>query len=54
VNDLKIVRMGTEGLGFSIPVDVLKDFLRNRDAYAFDPTNPNAGFRYFAPPSAKK
>jgi serine protease Do len=54
VNDLKIVGFGTEGLGFSIPVDTLKDFLRNRDAYAFDPTNPNSGFRYNAPPSAQK
>ncbi len=51
VNDLKIVRAGTEGLGFAIPVDAVKDFLRNRDAYAFDPTNPNAGYRYFAPPA---
>jgi serine protease Do len=52
VNDLKIVSFGTEGLGFSIPVDTVKDFLRNRDAYAFDTANPNAGFRYHAPPSA--
>lgn len=52
VNDLKIVAFGAEGLGFSIPVDVVKDFLRNRDAYAFDPRNPNSGFRYYAPPSA--
>ena len=51
VNDLKIVASGAEGLGFAIPVDVVKDFLRNRDAYAFDPTNPNAGYRYFAPPT---
>ncbi|MDR2981831.1 MAG: S1C family serine protease [Puniceicoccales bacterium] len=52
VNDLKIVTTGAEGLGFAIPVDVLKDFLRNRDAYAFDPRNPNAGYRYYAPPTA--
>lgn len=52
VNDLKIVAAGAEGLGFAIPVDVLKDFLRNRDAYAFDPRNPNSAFRYFAPPTA--
>ena len=49
VNDLKITG-GAEGLGFAIPVDVVKEFLRNRDAYAFDPRNPNAGFRYFSPP----
>jgi serine protease Do len=52
VNDLKIVRTGAEGLGFAIPVDAVKDFLRNRDAYAFDPSNPNAGYRYYAPPTA--
>jgi serine protease Do len=56
VNDLKITNDGSglsaEGLGFAIPVDVLKDFLRNRDAYAFDPRNPNAGFRYHVPPTA--
>ncbi|MDR1497321.1 MAG: trypsin-like peptidase domain-containing protein [Puniceicoccales bacterium] len=53
VNNLKIVIIGFEGLGFAIPVDVVKDFLRNRDAYAFDPANPNNGFLYHAPPSAK-
>ena len=50
VNNMKVVAQGAEGLGFSIPVDSLKTFLINRDAYAFDPRNPNAGFRYTAPP----
>jgi serine protease Do len=48
---MKVVAQGAEGLGFSIPVDSLKTFLINRDAYAFDPRNPNAGFRYTTPPS---
>ncbi|MFP6886474.1 MAG: trypsin-like peptidase domain-containing protein, partial [Opitutales bacterium] len=50
VNNLKIVSTGAEGLGFAIPVRSLKTFLMNRDAFAFDPRNPNAGFRYNSPP----
>ena len=50
VNNMKIVATGAEGLGFAIPGSVLKMFLRNRDAFAYDPTNPNSGFRYNKPP----
>lgn len=50
VNNMKIAAVGAEGLGFSISSRVLKSFLDNRDAYAFDPRNPNSGFRYLAPP----
>jgi len=50
VNNMKIVAQGAEGLGFAIPSAMLKTFLRNRDAFAFDPANPNAGFRYNHPP----
>lgn len=39
-----------EGLGFAIPVAYLKHFLRNRDAFAFDRTNPNTGYHYLSPP----
>lgn len=39
-----------EGLGFAIPVAYLKHFLRNRDAFAFDRTNPNTGYHYLTPP----
>ncbi len=39
-----------EGLGFAIPISYLKHFLRNRDAFAFDRTNPNTGFHYLEPP----
>jgi len=39
-----------EGLGFAIPVSYLKHFLRNRDAFAFDRTNPNTGYHYLLPP----
>ena len=50
VNNMKVVAQGAEGFGFAIPKDSLKTFLANRDAYAFDPRNPNAGFRYNQPP----
>lgn len=49
VTNMKLI-LG-EGLGFAIPVAYLKDFLNNRDAYAFDKNNPNSGHRYLeAPP----
>lgn len=52
VNNMKASLAGIEGLAFAIPSNVLKFFLQNRDAYAFDPRNPNAGFRYLSPPGA--
>ena len=42
--------MGGESLGFAIPIHYVKDFLRNRAAFAFDKDNPNTGFRYLKPP----
>lgn len=53
VNNMKIAAVGAEGLGFSISADTLRSFIDNRDAYAFDPRNPNAGFRYMTPPKTK-
>lgn len=50
VNDRKIASVGVEGVGFAIPSTVLKYFLNKRDAFAFDPRNPNAGFTYLPPP----
>ncbi len=50
VNNRKIGAVGVEGLAFAIPVDRLKSFLTNRDAFAFDERNPNNGFRYNEPP----
>lgn len=50
VNSLKIVAQGAEGLSFSIPVNRVKAFLDDQEAYAFDPLNPNTGYRYYAPP----
>jgi serine protease Do len=39
-----------EGLGFAIPAKYVRDFVRNRDAFAYDRSNPNSGYDYLAPP----
>lgn len=52
VTNMKI--MGGEGLGFAIPVRYVIDFLRNRDAFAYDPASSVAGFRYLQPPDRKE
>lgn len=51
VNNMKVVAQGAEGLGFAIPSNLLKTFLHHREAFAFDPRNPNSGFRYNTPPT---
>lgn len=38
------------GLAFGIPASDLIDFLKNRDAFLFDPTQPQNGVKYFQPP----
>jgi serine protease Do len=43
-----------ENLGFAIPINYVKDFLRNREAFAFDKDNPNTGHRYLDPPRRRK
>jgi len=40
----------SEGLNFAIPVDTVKRFLKDRDAFAYDKDNPNTGYRYLPPP----
>jgi len=45
---------GTDNLGFAIPITYVKDFLRNRAAFAFDKDNPNTGYRYLDPPRRLK
>jgi serine protease Do len=37
------------GLGFAIPVDYVKHFIENREAFAYDKDNPNTGYRYIQP-----
>lgn len=39
-----------ENMGFAIPARYVKDFLRNREAFAYDKTNPNSGYKYHDPP----
>ena len=39
-----------DNLGFAIPISYVKDFLRHREAFSFDKTNPNSGYRYLDPP----
>lgn len=43
-----------EGLGFAIPVELVKNFLDHRDAFAYSTDNPNNPFRYLEPPSRTK
>jgi serine protease Do len=45
---------GTDNLGFAIPINYVKDFLRNRDAFSYDKDNPNTGYRYLDPPSRRR
>jgi serine protease Do len=43
-----------EGLGFAIPVELVKSFLDHRDAFAYSADNPNNPYRYLDPPSHTK
>ena len=45
---------GGEALGFAIPARYVKDFIRNREAFAYDRNNPNSGHNYQKPPSRQK
>ena len=52
VTNMKIT--AGEGLGFAIPVELVKSFLDHRDAFAYSTDNPNNPFRYLEPPSRTK
>jgi len=52
VTNMKI--MGGEGLGFAIPVRYVIDFLRNREAFAYNSESSEAGYRYLQPPSRQR
>ena len=45
---------GGEALGFAIPARYVKDFVRNREAFAFDKNNPNSGHNYQRPPARRE
>ena len=51
VTNMKL--LGGDGLGFAIPVRYVKDFLRNREAFAYDRNQPNTGYRYQDAPRRK-
>jgi serine protease Do len=51
-----ITNMGAQfaqGLNFAIPTRYVKDFIRNREAFAYDKDNPNSGYNYEKPPPRK-
>jgi serine protease Do len=39
-----------EGMGFAVPINYVKDFLKFHEAFAYDKDNPNAGYHYLEPP----
>lgn len=41
------------GLGFAIPVNQVRHFIDNREAFAYDKDNPNSGYRYIQPDSRR-
>lgn len=48
------MKMMGEGIGFAIPVEAVKFFLKHRDAFAYDNDNPSAPYHYLEPPSRLK
>ncbi len=40
-----------EGLGFAIPAESVRHFIRYREAFAYDNDNPNNPYRYLPPPT---
>ena len=44
---------GGQSLGFAIPARYVKDFVRNREAFAYDAYNSNSGRSYHQPPSRR-
>ena len=45
--------LAAESLNFAIPTRYVKDFIRNREAFAYDEKNPNSGHKYLIPPTRK-
>jgi len=46
--------LGGEALGFAIPQRYVRDFVENREAFAFDKDNPNSGHNYHKAPERKE
>jgi serine protease Do len=49
VTNMKVI--SGEGLGFAIPVEAVKYFLNQRDAFAYATDNPSNPYHYLEPPS---
>lgn len=47
VTNMGYIFMG--GLGFAIPVNYVKDFINNYEAFAYDIDAPNTGYKYIQP-----
>ncbi len=43
----------SDGLGFAIPARYVRDFVRNRSAFAYDKDNPNSGHNYHEAPARR-
>ena len=43
-----------EGIGFAIPAEAVKYFLKHRDSFAYENDNPSNPYRYLEPPSRLK
>jgi serine protease Do len=43
-----------EGLNFAIPASAVRQFIRDRDAFAYDKDNPNSGHVYTEPPTRSR
>ena len=52
VTNMGYIFMG--GLGFAIPVNYVKHFIENHEAFSYDKDSPNTGFRYLQPDSKAK
>ena len=50
ITNMKLTAFFAESLGFAIPARYVRDFIRNREAFAFDKDNPNSGHKYHPPP----
>ncbi|TVQ80553.1 MAG: peptidase S1 [Phycisphaeraceae bacterium] len=52
-----VINMGAlfaDGIGFGIPARYLRDFVNNRDAFAYDRNNPNSGHSYKSAPDRQE
>lgn len=52
-----VINMGAlfaDGVGFGIPARYLRDFINNRDAFAYDRNNPNSGHSYKSAPDRQE